>query len=192
MTLADEAEADAQAGQAIELRKGTRDDEVAVLLHQRSDIGRVGRDEAGVGLVDEDDGIRRNVLHDTSDLIGSQSVTRRVVGRSQQQHTGMYAVGIFNHLVHVVGKGVVLLMQRVHLVGAATLVGHLVIVPPRELGDENLLVVAHHQEVVDGVLQHILAAVCQQHLVLRHVVDFTQTDRDDTLLALVVYSGIKT
>ena len=46
--------------------------------------------------------------------------------------------------------------------------------------------------IVDGILQHVLATVGQQHLLLRNVVDFAHPNTDDTLLALIVDAGIKT
>ena len=104
----------------------------------------------------------------------------------------MYAVGIADDLVDIVSEGVVLLVEWVHLESTATLAGHTVVVPPGELGDKDLLVVAHHQEIVDGVLQHILTAISKQHLFFRHTVDLTETYRDDTLLALIIDAGIET
>ena len=103
----------------------------------------------------------------------------------------MDAVGVFNDLVNVVGEGVLLLVEGVHLERAATLAGHLIIIPPRELRNEDLLIVALHQEVVNGVLQDFLAAVGQQHLLFGHSIDFTYADADDALLSLIVDSGIK-
>ena len=50
---------------------------------------------------------------------------------------------------------------------------------------------AFHQEVVDGVLEDLLAAVCQEHALLRHTVDLAETDGDDTLLTLVVYTCVE-
>ena len=74
----------------------------------------------------------------------------------------MYTVGIADDLVDVVSEGIVLLVEGVHLESTATLAGHTVVVPPGELGDKDLLVVAHHQEIVDGVLQHILTAISKR------------------------------
>ena len=191
MALADEAEAATQAGQAVELGQRARDDEVGILVHQRSDVVHVSGDEAGVSLVDEHHRVRRNVLHDTANLLGGEAVARGVVGRCQEQHAGVDAVGVFNHLVHIVGEGVFLLIEGIHLEGAAALGGHAVVVPPGELGDEYLLVVSLHEEVVDGVLQNLLAAVGQQHLLLGHAVDFTDAHADDALLALIVDAGVE-
>ncbi len=111
----------------------------------------------------------------------------------------MYAVGIFNDLVNVIGKGVFQLVQGVHLKSTATLRGHTVVVPPRELRNENLgirflgtVLTVDRKEIVDGILQHILAAVSQQHLLLGNTVYLTYFYTDNTLLALIVNAGIKT
>ena len=191
MTLANEAEAHAQARQSVELRQRARDDQVVVLLNQRSDIGCIHRDEAGISFVDEYHRVRRDVLHDATNLLRGQAVTCGVVGRSEQQHTRMNAVGVLNHLVDIVGEGVFLFVQGIHLERAATLRGYTVVVPPGELRNQYLLVVANHQEIVDGILQHVFAAIGQQHLILRHTVDLTQADGDDALLALVVDAGVE-
>ena len=95
--------------------------EVAVFVYQRSDISGVVADEAGIGLVDEHHRVAGDILHDTSSLLRCQTVTCGVVGRCQQQHAGMHAVGVFNHLVYVVSEGVFLLVQGVHLESTATL-----------------------------------------------------------------------
>ena len=44
---------------------------------------------------------------------------------------------------------------------------------------------------MDSILQHILAAIGQQHLLLWNVVDFTQANADDTFLALIVDAGVE-
>ena len=83
-------------------------------------------------------------------------------------------------------------MQGVHLEGAATLVGHLVIIPPGELRNENLLVVAYHEEIVYGILQHVLTAIGQQNLLFRHTVYLTEAYGNHTFFALVIDAGIET
>ena len=103
----------------------------------------------------------------------------------------MDAIGVFDHFVDMVGKSVFLLVQGVHLERAATLAGHTVVIPPRELGDEDGLVVALHQEIVDGVLQDFLATICEQHTLLGNTVDLAETHGDNTLLALVVDTGVE-
>ena len=103
----------------------------------------------------------------------------------------MDAVGILDDLIDVIGEGVFHLVEGVHLEGAAALAGHTVVVPPRELRDEDGLVVAFHQEVVDGVLEDFLAAVCQEHALLGHTVDLAETDGNDTFLTLIVYTCIE-
>ena len=192
VTFADESETDAQSGQSVELREGARNNQIAVFVHQRSNISGVGRDEAGISLVNQHHRVRRDVLHDASNLLGRQSVACRVVGRSQQQHAGMHAVGVLNHLVDIIGEGVVFLVQGVHLKRTATLRGNAVVIPPRELRDKNLLVVTQHQEIVDGIFQHVFAAIGQQHLVFGHAIDFAEAYGDDALLSLVIDSGVKT
>ena len=82
----------------------------------------------------------------------------------------MNTVGIFYNLVHIVCEGIIQLMQRVHLKVTATLTCYAVVVPPRELGNEDGLVVALHQIVVNGILQNILTAISQENLLLWHVV----------------------
>ena len=104
----------------------------------------------------------------------------------------MNAIGVSDDLVHIVGKGVACLIEWVHLERSATLAGNSVVVPPGELGDEDSLVVALHQEVVDGILQHLLSAVTQKHLVLGNIVNLTQSYTYDTLLPLVVDAGVET
>ena len=192
MALTDETESAAQTRQSVELRQGARDNQVVVFVHQRSNIGCVHRDEAGVCLVDEYHGVGRDVLHNTTYLVGCQAVTCRVIGRGQQQHTGMYAVGIFNDLVNIVGEGIFLLVQGVHLEFAVALRGYTVVVPPRELRNENLLVVTLGQEIVDGILQHVLATIGQQDLLFGNTVNFAHANADNTLLTLIVDTGIKT
>ena len=192
MSLSDEAETTAQTGQSVELRQCAGDNQVVVFSHQWCDIPRVHIHEAGIRLVNQYHGVRRDVLHDTTDLLTGQTVTRRIVRRGKQQHTGMHTVGVLNDLLHVIGEGVLQLMERIHLEGTATLTCHTVIIPPGELRDENLLVVTQHQEIVDGILQHVLTAISQQHLLLRYVINLTETYRDNTLLALVVDAGIET
>ena len=103
----------------------------------------------------------------------------------------MDAVGVADNLVDVVGEGVFHLVQGVHLVRTAALVGHTVIIPPRELRDEDLLVVAVHQKIVNGVLEDILTAVCQQHLLFGNTVDLADADGNDALFTLVVDAGIE-
>ena len=44
---------------------------------------------------------------------------------------------------------------------------------------------------MDGVLEHLLAAVTQQNLLLGNAVDFTQFYADYTLLSLVVNACIE-
>ena len=77
---ADESETTAQTRQSVELRQGARDDEVVVFLNQRSDIGGVRRDKAGISLVDEHHRVRGDILHDAANLVRSQTITRGVVG----------------------------------------------------------------------------------------------------------------
>ena len=191
VALADESESAAQARQSVELRQRTRNDQVAVLVHQWSDIVGVAGDETGVGLINQHHRVLRDIFHDTANLLTGQTITRRIVRRSQQEHPRMDAVGVRYHLVDIVGEGVILLVQGIHLEGAIALTGHLIIVPPRELRDEDLLVVALHQIVMNGILQDILTAVGQQHLFLRHAVNLTQPYTDHTLLALIVDAGIE-
>ena len=131
------------------------------------------------------------MLHDITDLHWRQAIARGVVRRSQQQHTGVYTVGIRNYLIDIVGKGVVLLIQGVHFEGAATLAGHTVVIPPGELGDKDALVVIKHEEIVNGILQHVLTAIGEQHLLLGNTIDFTQAYRDHTLFALIIDAGIE-
>ena len=104
----------------------------------------------------------------------------------------MYAVGVFNDLGNIVGKGVLLFVQGIHLEHAVALAGYAVVVPPRELGDENLFVVTLAQEIMDGVLQHILATVGQQHLLLGNTVNLADTYTDHTLFTLIVDTGVET
>ena len=54
------------------------------------------------------------------------------------------------------------------------------------------LVIVEHEEIVDSVLQHILATIGKQHLLFRHAVDFAQAYGDNTFLSLVVDTGIET
>ena len=182
--------------QTVELRQGTRNNQVVILVNQRSDIARIHIHETGISLVNQYHGIAGDILHDTSNLLAAQAITRGVVGRCQQQHAGVKhagvnAVGVLNNLVDIIGEGILQLMQGIHLESTATLAGHTIVVPPRELWDENLLVVTLHQEVVNGILQHVLAAIGQQDLFLRHIVDFAQTDTNDTLFALIIDTGIE-
>ena len=44
---------------------------------------------------------------------------------------------------------------------------------------------------MNGILQHILATVGQQYLFLGNTVYLTDLDTDDTLLALIVDTGIE-
>ena len=152
----------------------------------------IAGDEAGIGLIDEYHRIGRDILHNTSYLLRGESVARGVVRRCQQQHAGVQAIGVLYHLVDIVGEGVVLFVQRVHLEGTSALCSHTVVVPPGELGDKYPLVVAHHQEVVDGILQHVLTTIGEQHLRLVDAIDLTQAHGDDALLALVIDAGIET
>ena len=103
----------------------------------------------------------------------------------------MHAVGVLDDLVNVVGEGILLLVQGVHLEYAVALAGYTVVVPPRELGDENLLVVTLAQELVDGILQHVLATIGQQHLLFGNTIDFADTYTDNTLFTLVVDAGVE-
>ena len=192
VTFSNESETYTQTGQTVELRQCARNNQVAELVHKRSDIVSIGRNETGVSLVDEHDGVRRNILHNLGNLTGGQTVTRGVIGRCQQQHTGIQTVGIFDDLVDVVGEGVARLMQRIHLESAAALTGDAVVVPPREFRNQDVLAIAVHQEIVHGILQDILTTVAQQHLLLGHTVDFTHSHGDHALLALIVDTGIKT
>ena len=130
MTLANETETTAQAGQSVELRQGARNDQIIVFVHQRSDVGGIRRDEAGISLVDEYHRVGGDVFHDAANLVGRQAVTRRIVGRSKQQHAGMHAVSVFDDLVDIVGEGILLLVQGVHLEYAVALAGYTVVVPP--------------------------------------------------------------
>ena len=191
VTGTNEAEAATQAGQSVELRQRARDNQVAVFVHQGCYIVGVAGDETGIGLVDEHHRVVGDVLHDAANLIGRQTVARGVVGRCQQEHARMNAVGIFDDLVDVVGKGVVLLVQGIHLEGAIAFAGHLIIVPPRKFRNQNLLVVALHQVVVDGVLQNVLTAIGQQHLLLGHSIQLAQPHADDAFLPLVVDAGVE-
>ena len=191
VALADESESATQARQSVELRQGTRNDQVAVLVHQWSDIVCVAGDKTGVCLINQHHRILRDMLHDTANLLTGQTITRRIVRRSQQEHTRMDAVGVLYHLVNIVGEGVILLVQGIHLEGAVALTGHLIIIPPRELRDENLLVVALHQIVMNGILQDILTAVGQQHLFLRHAVNLTKPNTDYAFFTLIVDAGIE-
>ena len=50
-------------------------------------------------------------------------------------------------------------MQRVHLKVTATFTCYAVVVPPRELWNEDGLVVALHQIVVNGILQDVLTTI---------------------------------
>ena len=159
MTLANESETAAKTRQSVELRQRTRDDQVVILVHQRRNVVGIGGNKAGVRLIHKHHRVVGNILHDTANLFTRQAVASRVVGRCQQQHTRMNAVGVVYHLVNVVGKRVVLLMQRIHLERTATLACHLIIIPPRELRNKNGLVRSLHQEIVDGILQYLLTTV---------------------------------
>ena len=130
VAFADEAETATETWQAVELGEGARDDEVAVFVDQRGDIVGVAGDETGVGLVDEYHRISGDVLHDTAYLLAGEAVARGVVGRCEQEHAGMDAVGVFDDLVDMVGEGVFHLVEGVHFEGTATLAGHTVVVPP--------------------------------------------------------------
>ena len=187
----DKTETTAQTRQAIELRQGAGDNQIIILVHQWGDIIRVRGDETGISLIYQHHRVIGDVLHDAPYLLRRQAVASGIVRRCQQQHTGMDAVGVFDHLVHIIGKGIILFVQRIHLEGAVAFAGHLVIIPPRELRYQDLLVVTLHQIIVDSVLQDILTAVCQEHLFLGHAIDLTQAYRDDALLALVVDTGIE-
>ena len=79
MTLADEAEATAQARQTVELREGARDDQVVVFVHQGCDVVGIAGDETSVSLVDEHHRIAGDILHDTANLLAAQTVARGVV-----------------------------------------------------------------------------------------------------------------
>ena len=103
----------------------------------------------------------------------------------------MYTIGVFNHLVDIIGKSVVLLVEGIHLKRTTTLTGYTIIVPPRKLWNQDLLVVAHHQEIVDGVFQHVLTTIGQQHLFFRYTIDLTQPNGDHTLLSLIVDASIE-
>ena len=187
----DECEADTQSGQSVELRECAGDDEVVVLVHEGSDVVHVGRDERCIGFIDEHHRVGRNVFHDATNLLACEAVAGGVVGRSQKQHPGMDAVGVSDDFIDVVGKRVACLVEGIHLERTAALASNAVVVPPRELGNQDGLVVALHQEIVDGVLEHLLAAVTQQNLLLGNAVDFTQFNADNTLLSLVVNACIE-
>ena len=191
MTGTDKAKTAAQAGQAVELRQRARDNEVLIPVNQRGDVIGIARDKAGIGLVDEYHRIVGDMLHDAAYLLARQTIARRIVWRGQQQHAGVDAVGVFYHLIDIVGEGVVELMQGVHLEGAVALAGYLVVIPPRILGDENLLIVALHQVIMDGVLQDILATISQEHLLFGHIVNLAELNGDDTLFALIVDTGVE-
>ena len=110
----------------------------------------------------------------------------------------MYTIGVFNHLVHIVGKGVLLFVQGIHLKRTTTLRGYTIVIPPRELRNQNLCIwfattflAIDRQEIVDSILQHILAAIGQQYLLFRYIVDFAQLDADNALLALVIDTGVE-
>ena len=102
----DKSEATAQSRQSVELRERTRDDQVGVFVHQRGDVVRVACNETGVGLIYQHHRVAGDMLHDASDFLTRQTVARGIVGRSQQEHAGMDTVGIFNHLLHIIGEGV--------------------------------------------------------------------------------------
>ena len=104
----------------------------------------------------------------------------------------MHAVGVFDDLVDIIGKSIFLLVQGINLEGAATLRGHTAVVPPGELGDQNLLIITQHQEIVDGILQHVLTTVGQKHLLLRYTVNLAHADGDDTFLTLIIDTSIET
>ena len=140
VTLANETKATTQTRKSVELTEGTRDNQVAILVHQWSDVSSIHRDKAGISLVNKYHRIRRNILHDATRLLRSQSITSGVVGRCQQQHTGMNAIGEFNHLVYVIGEGVFLLVQGIHLKGTTALRGYTIVIPPRELRNQNLCI----------------------------------------------------
>ena len=103
----------------------------------------------------------------------------------------MHTVGIFDDLINIISKGVASLMERVHLECATTLSCYTIVVPPREFWYENLLIVTLHEEIVDGILEYLLATISQQHLLLRHTVDLAQSHRYHTLLALIVDTGVE-
>ena len=109
----------------------------------------------------------------------------------------MYAVGVLDDLVDVVGKGILFFMQGIHLKRTTTLAGYTVVIPPRELRDEDLGIrctslAVDREEIVDGILQHVLTTISQKHLTLIHTIDFTEAYRDNALLALVVDTGVET
>ena len=103
----------------------------------------------------------------------------------------MNTVCVFNDLVHIIGKGIILLMKGVHLESAIALASHFIIVPPREFRNKYLFIITLHQVVMNRICQNILTAIGQQHLFLWYTIDLTKTNTDDTLLALVIDTSIE-
>ena len=155
------------------------------------------------------------MLHDIPDFLRREAIARRIIGRSQQQHTRTDTTGVFNDFIYIVGEGVVLLVQGIHLERAVALAGHAVVVPPRVFGNQNFLVVALdfvfsrrvaamrasfttlaapflHQVVVDGIFENVFATIGQKHLLLGHAINFAQAHGYNALLALIVDARIET
>ena len=132
------------------------------------------------------------MFHDARNLVGSQAVACRVVGRCDEQHTWVQSAGVFDHFIYIVGKGVFQFVQGIHVGFAAAFAGDSIVVPPREFWNQDGTVVAFCKIVMHDVLQDVLATIAQQHLFLGYSVDLAQTHRHDALLSLVVDAGIET
>ena len=176
MTFANKAEAHTQARQTVEFRQSAADYQVGIFINERSYIRSVHADKRSISLVNQNHRVGGDLFHYATDLFTRKAVASRVVGRGQKKHTWVYAVGIFNHFVNVISKGVACFVKGVHLCLTTTFARHTVVVPPRKLWNHYSVGFTCHKVVVYGSLEDFLTTIGQQHLFFWYAVDFGEFD----------------
>ena len=138
--FAHEGETHTQSGQSIELRKRTRNDDVGIFVHQLAHISNVFVDIRSISFIYIYHHVVGNLGQQAVQFIGRQTISCRIVGRCQQQDTGLYLCQGTLQVFKIILKRVAFFIQAIEMSLSVYLGSHRLIIPPWKLRNQNAIV----------------------------------------------------